>query len=346
MLNVKYSGFLNEDMALGFISNMKLRDAIHDIVVSLGPKQSIDVEELSKQLMDDYRITISPFFLDKFLDDYLKTTRGNKKVKSFLSDETQWLGVRDINGNKEIRNNLLYLKPSLSKHKRKLFVEDEKKMIDDAYKAGMKELNFTEDIIKKSIVLQHPDDSIDFMKIIYTDIIVSKKFENTYDNCWKMMMLIARSNKLDKVRGWFKLSPDSVKDEYKKKGRINLDLTKGKNVPVTNVKKLEPVTPIIKPKTNPSFPFYSLPYRTFILKQIENYKDWNDFKSRIGLDLLIYWINIFPSSVVVPYKHDIKYNVMDLNNTFMEKYKVGIKDIIVFYTKIGLGKYLRNAGIT
>jgi hypothetical protein len=78
MQNFKYSNFLNESI----ISSKKLRDATHDIIIELGQKDRIDVEELSKLLLSDHKINISPFFLDKILTDFMKfknSLRSNQK---------------------------------------------------------------------------------------------------------------------------------------------------------------------------------------------------------------------------------------------------------------------------
>lgn len=331
MLELKYADFLNEDMAI--ISRQKLRDAMHDIIVDLGPKQKIDVEELSKVLMSDYKITISPFFLDKFLDDFLKVKRGDRKAKTFFTKaDTRWLGVRDVAGTKEMRNNLLYLKPSLSKHKRRLFAEEDKRKLDDAYASGMKDLSFSEDVIKKSLVLQRPEDGADIMKLIYSDVVINKKYENTYDNCWKLMMLIGKNNKLDRVRGWFKLAPESVRDEYNngEQGhkKINYELTKPPAPKKPAVKK-ESESPNTTENLN------------IVDKYLNKYKSWSSFISDTTLRDLIDLIASLHSKKDEEFGEFLR-KIDEMNLILIRYYHVDKKDVIMFYRNIGLANFLRE----
>jgi hypothetical protein len=341
MLDIKYTEFLNEDMAA--ISSRKLRDAMHDIIVDLEPKETIDVEELSNTLMADHKITISPFFLDKFLDDFLRVKRGDRRAKTFFTRaDTRWLGVRDVKGTKEIRNNLNHLKPALTKHKRRLFELEDKKRLDDAYKAGMKDLSFSEDVIKKSLILQKPEDSADIMKIIYSDVIFNKKYENTYDNCWKLMMLIGRGNKLDRVRHWFKLAPQSVKDEYMKgeegHRRINYDLTRPPATAKTAAKKINPNRDLdIPPETKANLEKVD----TYLNK----YKSWGAFIKDTTLRQLIGLIDELEARTSTD--TDIQLNqflakIDQLNLILIKFYRVERRDIIMFYRNIGLAGYLRE----
>ena len=333
MLNVNYTDFLNEEMAL--ISRKKLRDSLHDIIVTLGPKDTMDVEQMSNILMNDYKINISPSFLDKFLEDFLKVKYGEKNAKTFFNkSDSRWLGVRDVKGTKEIRNNLYHLKPSLSKHKRRLFVEEEKKKLDDIYKSGMKDLSFSEDVIKQSLVLQKPDDSIEFMKIIYSDIVLYKKYDNTYDNCWKLMMLLARRNNLDRVRGWFKLAPQSVKDEYFKapegQRKINYELTKPK-------KKVDPNKDTNLPETQRNL--------QVVDRYLHRFRRWGEFIGQTDLRTLISMIDTMETQTSIT--NDIVLQqfvskIDQLNLILQRFYHIDRKDIVMFYRNIGLASYLRR----
>ena len=311
---------------------------MHDIIVDLGPKKKLDVEELSSQLQSDYKITISPFFLDKFLDDFLKVKSGDRKAKTFFTKaDARWLGVRNVGGTKELRNNLLYLKPSLTKHKRKLFLDEDKKKLDDAYASGMKDLSFSEDVIKKSLVLQRPEDGADIMKLIYSDVVINSKYENTYDNCWKLMMLIGKNNKLDRARGWYKLAPQSVKDEFNngKQGQkmINYELTKP---PV-------PKKPVVKsnPKREPIESSDTTVNIDIVDNYLTRYKSWSAFISDTTLRDLIELIESLHS------KKDVEFNeflrkIDEINLIFIKYYYVDKKDVITFYRNIGLAGYLRE----
>lgn len=224
MLKIKYTDFLNEEMA--GLSNKKLRDSIHDIIVNLEPKKIIDIEELSNILINEYKINISPYFLDKFLDEFLKMKAKNKKNNSiFIDKDVKWLGVRDVNGNKQVRNNLHFQKPALTKHKRRLEAMNNDQKLEEIYKKGMPDLNFKEEIVRKSLINQNSTDYKEIMKFIYNSIILNKRYSNSYDNCWKLMMLMGRTNKLDRMRGWFKLAPESVKTEYARTQKVNYELT-------------------------------------------------------------------------------------------------------------------------
>ena len=334
MLDFTYTDFINEEMSV--ISRKKLRDAMHDILVELGPKETLDVEQMSNILMTDYKVDISPFFLDKFLDDFLRAKAGDKKARTFFTKaDTRWLGVRDINGTKEIRNNLLHLKPALTKHKRRLFADDERKKLDDIYKSGMKDLSFSEDVIKKSLVLQKPEDSIDIMKLIYTDVISNKRYDNTYDNCWKLMMIIGRRYNLDRVRGWFKLAPQSVKDDYFKspegQRKINYELTK----PKPTTKNVEQKKDINLPETQRNL--------AVVDRYLNKYKNWEDFIRQTDLRTLIEIIDSLNTRTSPGFGLEIFVQKIDQFNLILQRfYHVDRKDIISYYKNVGLAKYLRQ----
>ncbi len=340
MLELNYNDFLNEDMAM--ISSRKLRDAMHDVIVSLEPKETIDVEEMSNVLMSDFKITISPSFLDKFLDDFMKRwKRGDQKARTFFKKEdTRWLGVRDIKGTKEMRNNLHYLKPNLTKHKRQLFVNEEKKRLDDAYKAGMKDLSFSEEVIKQSLILQKPEDSADIMKLIYSDVIFQKKYDNTYDNCWKLMMLIGKQNKLDRPKGWFKLAPESVKTEFyageEGHRRINYDLTRP---PKPSVKKVNPKREVddVPPETKENL--------NIVDSYLNKYKSWSSFIKDTSLRSLVGIVDSLQAKTSVD--KDVEFNeflakIDQLNLILVKYYHVERRDVIMFYRNIGLAGYLKE----
>jgi len=224
-MNIRFNNFLNEEMSM--LSNNKVRDAIHDIVVKMDKKDAMDIEELSNILLIEHKITINPHFIDIILDDFLKIKKGLSVPDSlFKRQDSRWLGVKEQNGDKELRNNLYYLKPNLAKHKEMLIYQISLDKLEKAYKEGMVDLNFEEYIIKRTFVLQHPDDSKNMMIDIYKATVVSKKYQNNYENCWKMMMILGNRNKLDKIRGYMKFSPPSVGKEYGRTGKINLDLKK------------------------------------------------------------------------------------------------------------------------
>lgn len=342
MFDTKYTEFLNE--GTGMISQRKLRDAMHDIIVELGPKETIDIEELANRLMSEHKITISPFFLDKFLDSFIKVKRGDRTAHTFFTKgDTRWLGVRDIKGTKEIRNNLLYQKPILAKHKKRLFAEEERKRLDDAYKAGMKDLSFSEDVIKKSLILQKPEDSAEFMKNIYSDIIINKYYDNTYDNCWKLMMLIGKQNKLDRRRGWFKLAPQSVKDEYFKgeegHRRINYDLTK----PPKETKK---VTKPVNPKRDLELPPETQENLNIVDGYLKKYNNWGGFINDTSLRNVVEMIDSLTVKPTVS-GTDVKFEEFlakldQLNLILTKYYRVDRRDVIMFYRNIGLAGYLRE----
>jgi hypothetical protein len=340
MIDITYNEFLNEEMAA--ISSKKLRDAMHDILVGLGPKETIDVEEMSAQLMSDYKITISPFFLDKFLDDFMRVKRGDRKARTFFTKgDTRWLGVRDNKGTKEMRNNLLHQKPSMGKHKRRLFAEDEKRRLEDAYNAGMKDLNFNEEVVKKSLVLQNQGDSKDIMKHIYSDIVINKYYDNTYDNCWKLMMLIGRNNKLDRVRGYFQYAPDSIKDEFNKTKKWTYVLSKP-----SEKKKTEPVK---KPTTSSTRDFTDLPEITQnnlkkVDVEITQYGRWNAFiKSYSLYDTIRLIDKLTPDSATVVTGMDEFLAKLDQLFIILRRcFMVERAEIINFYKSIGLAGFLRE----
>jgi hypothetical protein len=336
MLETSYSDFLNEEMSA--ISANKLRDAIHDIVVELTPKQILDIEELSDILSAEYKITISPLFIDKFLDEYLKARKGDTKAKTFFTrEDTKWLGVRDTNGTKQIRNNLHFLAPSLGKHKQRLKKEDENKLIDRAYKAGMKDLNISEDLIKRTFVLQLPTDSEDMIKQIYKDAVVNQKYANTPENCWKMMMILGKNQKLDRKRNWFNLAPNAIKKYYAINGRIDytIEKTNKDNESKKQSKKIVNKSPLDvsgEEKDN----------LRKIDKKLANYENWNaiidDVEKREIIELIDTLTTEQPTNSTLFDSFLLKTNI--LTALLIKFYLVDKNDVYEFYHKIGFADFV------
>lgn len=337
MLDIKYIEFINEEMAV--ISTRKLRDAIHDILVELKPEEILNIEDLSNILMRDYKIIISPLFLDNILDNYIKVKRGDKKTKTlFLKSDIIWLGVRDVKGSKEIRNNFHFQKSLLGKHKRKLYAEEENQRLEDAYNTGMKDLDFSEDVIKKSLVLQKPADSKEIMKLIYNDVIFRKLYDNTYDNCWKLAMLIGKNNKLDRIRGWFKLAPQKVKNEYynEKEGerKINYELTKPK-------KKADPKkSDEINSTTDKNL--------KIVDEHLEKYSSWEKFKNNTNMENMIKLIDSIKTKNNIEQRSIQQFvsKIDQLNLILIRFYQVNKIDIIYFYKNIGLADFMKRWQMT
>lgn len=333
MLELNYLNFLNEEMSA--ISANKLRDAIHDIVVELSPKQIIEIEELSNILASEYRITISPKFIDKFLDEFIKVRKGNSKAKSFFTlKDSRWLGIRDVNGTKQIRNNLHFLAPSLGKHKQKLWKEDEKAHIENAYNLGMKELNFSEDIIKQTFVPQYPDDFKEMMKQIYKDVVINKKCANTLENCWKIMMFLGKSQRLDRKRNWFSIAPQKIKDYYKKTGRIDYTIEKASSS--SYVKNKSPKS--IPSKTN----------EVNNLKKVDNllsgYENWDAIVNNVNKNEIIHLVDSLTLSKEIEASDiDIFLSKVEiLTNLLIKYYKASEKYIYDFYLYIGLASMIKD----
>jgi len=346
MIDTTYSEFVNEEMSA--ISNKKLRDAMHDIIVELGPKETIDVEEMSDQLMAEYKITISPFFLDKFLEDFLRVKKGDKKARTFFTrGDLRWLGVRDIKGTKEMRNNLLYQKPSLTRHKRKLFVEDEKRKLDDAYASGMKDLNFSEDKIKLSLMLQRPEDSKEIMKNIYSDVVIDKKYENSYDNCWKLMMLIGRRNNLDRIRGYFQYAPQSIKDEFYKTGKWSYDLKPPKKEKEKEKKEEPNKEPEKQDKSIGAIADDDMSPTTkenlaLLDEAMKKYSSWEEFVADTKMKKLISIIDSLKIETPKTGMDEFLSKLDQLNFILMKFFRVDRKQIITFYKGAGLAGFLRE----
>jgi len=337
VFNDTYIEFINEEMAA--ISTRKLRDAMHDVLVELEPKETLDVEELSDILMRDYKITISPLFLDNMLDNYIKVKRGDKKTKTlFLKSDIRWLGVRDVKGSKELRNNLHFQKASLGKHKRRLYAEEEKQRLEDVYNAGMKDLDFSEDVIKKSLVLQKPTDSKEIMKLIYNDVIFRKLYDNTYDNCWKLAMLIGKNNKLDRIRGWFKLAPQKVKKEYyngrEGERKINYELTRPKKKAAP--KKSDEINPTTEKNLK------------IVDEHLEKYSSWEEFKNNTNMENVIKLIDSMKTKSNIEQRSIQQFvsKIDQLNLILIRFYQVDKIDIIYFYKNIGLANFMKRWQMT
>jgi len=342
---MNYNEFVNEEMST--VSTKKLRDAMHDVIVELGAKETLDVEEMSNILMADYKITISPFFLDKFLDDFMRVKRGDRKARTFFTrGDVRWLGVRDNKGTKEMRNNLLHQKPSLTKHKRRLFAEADKKKLEDAYNAGMKDLSFTEDIIKKTFVLQRPEDSKEIIKLIYSDVIIDKKYDNIYDNCWKLMLLIGKQNKMDRIRGYFQYAPQSVKDEYQKTGKWMYNLTKPSEKKPIAKKQEKPKKVEVSDQSGNDFVSSVSPITEENLNKIDEemkqYRSWEDFIKSYNLFDITRLINRMKLEYTKTGMDEFLAKLDEFNMILNKFYMVDRIDMIEFYKKLGLAAFLRE----
>ena len=229
-MEIKFNRFLNEELSM--LSTDRLRDSIHDIIVKLKRKDTLDLNELSNRLYSDYKISISTEFLNKIFDDFIKSKKGEDSPDSIFDkrSDSRWLGVREIEKNKkknkELRNNLYFLKPNLAKHRERLTIQLGAEKLEKSYKEGLPGLEFQEDIIKKTFVLQHPEDSKYIIMEIYKAAKVDKRYENSYENCWKMMMVLGKKMGLDKARGYLDFAPANIRQEYYETKEMDLTLVK------------------------------------------------------------------------------------------------------------------------
>lgn len=224
-MRIKFNNFLNEEFSM--LSNKKLRDAIHEIITGLDMNQTINIEELSNRLLLEYRITISPRFLDEYFEDLLKMKKGERISDTLFNvQDLRWLGVSEKDDMKEFKNNLYHQKPSLAKHKERMTKDLIDKKIDDAYKSGMKDLKLSEETIKGTFVLQEPSDSKRIITSIYNAVNIQMRYKNTPENCWRMMIIMGNKMRLDTKRNYFDLAPKSIKKEYEDFGKINMTLDK------------------------------------------------------------------------------------------------------------------------
>jgi len=122
-MDINFNDFkkINEDMHIA--SKTKLRDSIHDIVMTeLDPGEEMKCEELSKKLKDKFKITISTEVIEHLLfvmwwrkDDY---TLFREKDKKWLD---VWPYRNSIERKKRVKD------PPLGKSRRKIKKEEDAK---------------------------------------------------------------------------------------------------------------------------------------------------------------------------------------------------------------------------
>jgi len=118
---------INEDMHIA--SKIKLRDSIHDIIVSeLEPGEEMECDELSKKLKEKFKITISTEVIKHLL--FVKWWREDDYTL-FREKDKKWLGVwpyrNTIERKKRIKD------PPLGKSRRKIKKEEDTKNTTSFY---------------------------------------------------------------------------------------------------------------------------------------------------------------------------------------------------------------------
>jgi len=230
---------LNEEIKVR--NNKKLRDAIHDIVVTLEVDEYFDVSTISNILRDDFNIFLSPKLLERFIVYW-----NDSKDSIFSRDDNKWLFWDS--SEQFIENNLIRVKKRgvLGKSRRRLIKKEKDDRIKTVRKSGwikIKDGRFvyygpksfkitdkdeititkyekekyekyenpiTPELISKIFILDHPDDAIEYSNSINNDIKMDKITSNPkhggsyYDECFKLMIKIAKEEELDTKRGWDK----------------------------------------------------------------------------------------------------------------------------------------------
>ena len=178
------------------------------------------------------------------------------------------------------------------------------------------------------------------MKYIYNDVIITKKYDNTYDNCWKLMMLLGKQNKLDRVKGWFKLAPQKVKDKFysSKEGepQINYDLTKpSKNQPIKNT----------NPKRDTNTSSETEKNLKIVDDYLDKYQSWGHLLRGVKLPTLIQMLDDIKARPVADQGNKLNEFVAKIDQLTLiltKFYQVDRRHVIQFYSMVGLAPVIKK----
>jgi hypothetical protein len=92
----------------------KLRDSIHDIILSLKKDEWINIKDIIKKL-EEFNINISEYILNKILIEWMDNPSNNNV---FLPTDTDWLYYDKKN--KILFSTIYYKEPTIGKYREKI----------------------------------------------------------------------------------------------------------------------------------------------------------------------------------------------------------------------------------
>jgi len=239
---------LNEEVKIR--SDKKLRDAIHDIVVTLESDEFFNIVDISNILRDEYSTFVTPKLLLRLL-----TLWKDDKYGVFTRDDKTWLSWDE--DEEMIENNIKKRKrPSiLGKSRKRIKKEEEKEKFKEIKESGWVKLRdgrfiyrgiktfkidkdeqigiskyekeeyeegenpITPELIRNLFVLDHPNDANELSFKVKTLIdnkeikSIPQKGNQYYFETFRKLMEIGKELKLDRKRGWEKkYAPSRLKE--------------------------------------------------------------------------------------------------------------------------------------
>lgn len=240
---------INEELKIR--TNKKLRDAIHDIVVSLKENEFLDTGTISNILRHQYNIYITPKLLERF---FVLWERNKDSIFSY--DDNKWLSWD--NNEKIIENNLnKERKGILGKSRRKLKRKEEEEFYDIVKKDGWVKLRDGRFVYKGTKTFKIDDKEITKNKfekfqydkgenpikleLIYNVLIVNnfdlhriiteldnaikmgeiisspKNGEVYFDECFRYLLDIAKNLNIKKTKNWYEYAPTRMKKRMERR---------------------------------------------------------------------------------------------------------------------------------
>lgn len=241
---------INEELKIK--TNKKLKDAIHDIVVTLDENEFFDTGTISNILRHQYNIYITPKLLERFL-----TLWDQNKDSIFSFEDDKWLSWDSTE--KIIENNLSKKKRGiLGKSRRKLKRKEEEEFYDIVKKDGWVKLRDGRFVYKGSRTFKVDDSEITRNKfekfqynkgdnpitieLIYNvldikdvtdaykisteidnaikmgEIVSNPKIGDAYfDECFRYLLSIAEKMKIEKRKYWEENAPTRMKKRLKRR---------------------------------------------------------------------------------------------------------------------------------
>lgn len=185
----------------------KLRDSIHDIILSLKKDEWINIKDIIKKL-EEFNINISEYILNKILIEWMDNPSNNNV---FLPTDTDWLYYDKKN--KILFSTIYYKEPTIGKYREKI-KNDELENQEKERKKLILDLKLENDISTiPNNIYENVIDKLninllqDIKKYINKKIIENNIKSPIYEDEWKYLMEFIKDNDLTLKDNWIRYKP-------------------------------------------------------------------------------------------------------------------------------------------